>query len=35
MEITSKGMLSEFIFHGFGAVVTDHGDSISVRTPNN
>jgi ribosomal protein S18 acetylase RimI-like enzyme len=35
MEITSKGLRSEFIFHGFGAVSTDHGDCISVRTPNN
>lgn len=35
MEITSKGLQSEFIFHGFGGVITDHGDCISVRTPNN
>ena len=35
MEITSKGLQSDFIFHGFGGVTTDHGDCISVRTPNN
>lgn len=35
MEITSKGLQSEFIFHGFGAVMSDHGDCISVRTPKN
>lgn len=35
MEITSTGLQSEFIFHGFGAVMTDHGDCISVRTPEN
>jgi len=35
MEITSKGLQSDFIFHGFGAVRTDHNDCSSVRTPNN
>lgn len=35
MEITSKGLQSEFIFHGFGGVTTDHGDCISVLTPKN
>ncbi|MGE4611978.1 MAG: GNAT family N-acetyltransferase [Paracoccaceae bacterium] len=35
MEITSKGLQSEFIFHGFGGVITDHGDCISVLSPNN
>jgi hypothetical protein len=35
MEITSKGLQSEFIFHEFGGVITDHGDCISVRTPSN
>ena len=35
MEITSKGLQSDFIFHGFGAIQADHDDCISVRTPNN
>jgi len=35
MEITSQGLLSEFIFHDFAGVETDHGDCISVRTPAN
>ena len=35
MEITSKGLQSEFIFHGFEGVMTDHGDCSSVRTPKN
>ena len=35
MEITSKGLQSEFIFHGFEGVITEHSDCISVRTPRN
>lgn len=35
MEITSKGLPSEFIFHGFGGVITDEGDCISVLSPHN
>lgn len=35
MEITSKGIQSEFIFHNVEAIATDHGDCISVRTPRN
>ena len=35
MEITSKGLQSDLIFHGFEGVLSDHGDYISVRTPKN
>lgn len=35
MEITSKGIQSDFIFHGFEGVSTDHRDCISVCTPKN
>lgn len=35
MEITSKGLQSEFIFHAFEGIVTDLGDCIMARTPSN
>ncbi len=35
MEITSKGIQSDFIFHKFEGITTDLGDCMSVRTPNN
>lgn len=35
MEITSRGLLSDFIFHEFEGEITDHGDCISVLTPTN
>lgn len=35
MEIISKGILSDFIFFDYNAVVTDHGPYIQVHTPDN
>ena len=35
MEITSKGLQSDFIFHNVEAISEDLGDCISVRTPGN
>ena len=35
MEVSSKGLQSEFIFHNVDAVTTDLGDCLSVRTPDN
>lgn len=35
MEITSAGLLSEFIFHRVNAEISDLGDCIMVRTPSN
>lgn len=35
MKITSAGIDSDFIFHDFAGVITNHGDCISVRTPTN
>lgn len=35
MEITSKGLQSDFIFHVFEGETTTHTDCISVRTPQN
>jgi len=35
MEIKSRGLQSEFIFHDMEAITTDHGDYLSVLTPDN